>query len=84
MAPQGGTVAGKIKTLIDAAVANVDSSSRLVRQAGIGRDNQAITQMDEVMQQNAALVERAAAIAVSLQKQAAKLAQVVSLFRRER
>ncbi|MGJ7488693.1 methyl-accepting chemotaxis protein, partial [Variovorax sp. LT2P21] len=43
--------------------------------------NQAITQMDQVTQQNAALVEEAAAAAASLQDQAGSLSQVVSVFR---
>jgi methyl-accepting chemotaxis protein len=37
--------------------------------------------MDEVTQQNAALVEEAAAAAASLQDQAASLAQLVSVFK---
>jgi uncharacterized phage infection (PIP) family protein YhgE len=49
--------------------------------AGIEQINQAITQMDQVTQQNAALVEEAAAAAASLQEQAAGLSQVVSVFR---
>jgi uncharacterized phage infection (PIP) family protein YhgE len=51
--------------------------------AGIEQVNQAITQMDDVTQQNAALVEEAAAAAESLQDQAGKLAQAVSVFRLE-
>jgi methyl-accepting chemotaxis protein len=49
--------------------------------SGIEQVNQAITQMDDVTQQNAALVEEAAAAAESLQDQAAKLAEAVSVFR---
>ncbi len=49
--------------------------------AGIGQVNQAITQMDEVTQQNAALVEQAAAAAESMQEQAEKLARLVSAFK---
>lgn len=49
--------------------------------AGIEQVNQAITQMDQVTQQNAALVEEAAAAADSLQEQAAALSEVVSVFR---
>ncbi len=49
--------------------------------AGIEQVNQAIAQMDEVTQQNAALVEEAAAASASLQDQADNLAQVVSVFR---
>jgi methyl-accepting chemotaxis protein len=47
---------------------------------GIEQVNQAITEMDGVTQQNAALVEEAAAAAESLQEQAGQLAQVVSVF----
>ena len=49
--------------------------------AGIEQVNQAITQMDDATQQNAALVEEAAAAAMSLQDQASKLAEAVSVFK---
>ncbi len=48
---------------------------------GIEQINQAIGQMDQVTQQNAALVEEAAAAAQSLESQARNLVQVVSVFR---
>jgi methyl-accepting chemotaxis protein len=48
---------------------------------GIDQVGQAVTQMDEVTQQNAALVEQAAAAAQSLDDQAAKLHASVSVFR---
>ena len=48
---------------------------------GIEQVNAAITQMDDVTQQNAALVEEAAAAASSLEEQAASLAQLVSTFK---
>jgi len=48
---------------------------------GINQINQAIVQMDEVTQQNAALVEEAAAAANSLQEQAAQLEEMVSTFK---
>jgi uncharacterized phage infection (PIP) family protein YhgE len=48
---------------------------------GIEQVNQAITQMDDATQQNAALVEEAAAAAESLQNQAGKLAEAVSVFK---
>ncbi|MBB5393629.1 MULTISPECIES: methyl-accepting chemotaxis protein [unclassified Herbaspirillum] len=51
---------------------------------GIQQVNLAITQMDEVTQQNAALVEQAAAAAGSLQDQAGKLAELVSVFKLDR
>jgi methyl-accepting chemotaxis protein len=49
--------------------------------AGIGQVNQAIVQMDHVTQQNAALVEEAAAAADSMQSQARQLLAVVSIFK---
>ncbi|WP_332847727.1 methyl-accepting chemotaxis protein [Massilia sp. S19_KUP03_FR1] len=48
---------------------------------GIAQVNQAIGQMDEATQRNAALVEESAAAAASMQEQAAKLAEVVSVFK---
>ena len=49
--------------------------------SGIEQINQAISQMDNVTQQNASLVEEAAAASEALQSQAAKLAELVSVFR---
>ncbi|TAL97102.1 MAG: methyl-accepting chemotaxis protein [Paraburkholderia sp.] len=51
--------------------------------SGISQVGRAVTQMDEVTQQNAALVEEAAAGAASLQDQAARLHDTVSAFRVE-
>ncbi|SAL82975.1 methyl-accepting chemotaxis sensory transducer [Caballeronia choica] len=48
--------------------------------SGIEQVARAVTQMDEVTQQNAALVEEAAAAAQSLEDQAARLRQAVSVF----
>ncbi len=48
---------------------------------GIEQVNMAITQMDEVTQQNAALVEEAAAAAESLEEQAINMADIVSRFK---
>ncbi len=48
---------------------------------GIEQINQAISQMDNVTQQNAGLVEEAAAASEALQNQAGKLAKLVSVFR---
>ncbi|RNF28894.1 chemotaxis protein, partial [Massilia aurea] len=47
---------------------------------GIEQINQAVTEMDAVTQQNAALVEEAAAAAQSLKEQSARLAETVSVF----
>ncbi|QKQ47945.1 methyl-accepting chemotaxis protein [Achromobacter denitrificans] len=49
--------------------------------SGIDQVNRAVSQMDEVTQQNAALVEQAAAAAGSLQEQAQRLAEAVSVFK---
>lgn len=49
--------------------------------AGIAQVNHAVTNMDEVTQQNAALVEEAAAAAESLQDQAAQLSELVGVFK---
>lgn len=56
------------------------SAASLEQTSGIEQINQAIAQMDEVTQQNAALVEQAAA-AASLQDQAGNLAKVVAVFK---
>src|SRR5690606_3262663 len=57
------------------------SSASLEQADGIGQVNLAVTEMDSVVQQNAALVEEAAAEAGSLQEQAARLAEAVSVFK---
>jgi methyl-accepting chemotaxis protein len=48
---------------------------------GIGEVNDAVGQLDQMTQQNAALVEEAAAAAQSLKEQAAGLARMVASFR---
>jgi methyl-accepting chemotaxis protein len=52
--------------------------------AGIDQVSQAVTQMDQVTQQNAALVEEAAAAAESLEEQSRKLMQAVAVFKSSR
>jgi methyl-accepting chemotaxis protein len=61
--------------IADISVATTEQSD------GIGQVNQALAQMDGVTQQNAALVEEAAAAAESLRDQAGHLADVVSVFK---
>lgn len=56
------------------------SAASLEQSSGIEQVNTAITQMDDVTQQNAALVEEAAAAAQSLEEQAQQMVQVVSSF----
>ena len=48
---------------------------------GIGQVNTAVTQLDQMTQQNAALVEQSAAAAESMKDQAARLAEVVGTFK---
>ncbi|CAH0321800.1 Methyl-accepting chemotaxis protein II [Rahnella aquatilis] len=48
---------------------------------GIEEINKAITQMDEVTQQNAALVQEASSAAYSLNEQAERLSQAISIFK---
>ena len=49
--------------------------------AGIEQVNQAVTQMDDMTQQNAALVEQTAAASASLQEQALSLVASMSIFK---
>jgi methyl-accepting chemotaxis protein len=57
------------------------SSAGREQEMGIAQINQAVLEMDAVTQQNAALVEEAAAAAESLQEQATRLTEVVSVFK---
>ncbi len=57
------------------------SSASYEQSDGIEQVNRAVAEMDGVTQQNAALVEEAAAAAGSLQEQAARLAEAVSVFK---
>jgi len=59
------------------------SAASAEQSTGIGQVNQAIVQMDDATQQNAALVEEAAAATESLQEQAATLVALVGQFRLE-
>ncbi|QOY96600.1 HAMP domain-containing protein [Massilia sp. UMI-21] len=78
----GATMGGIVQAVQRVAdlMGEIDSASREQSQ-GIGQVNQSIAAMDDVTQQNAALVEEAAAAAGALEDQAAKLAQVVGAFR---
>ena len=67
-------------TRVTDVMAEITSASA-EQAVGIEQVNAAITQMDGVTQQNAALVEEAAAAAASMQDQAAILSQLVSTFK---
>ncbi|APD13512.1 chemotaxis protein [Pandoraea pulmonicola] len=57
------------------------SAASVEQSSGIEQVNRAVTQMDEMTQQNAALVEEASAAAAALEAQAARLRESVALFR---
>ncbi|MFS8931762.1 methyl-accepting chemotaxis protein [Cupriavidus taiwanensis] len=57
------------------------SAASAEQSSGIEQVNQAVAQMDEVTQQNAALVEEAAAAAGALEEQAGRLQSAVATFR---
>jgi len=57
------------------------SSASVEQTQGISQVGDAVNQLDQVTQQNAALVEESAAAADSLKQQAANLAKVVSVFK---
>ncbi|HEX8615182.1 MAG TPA: methyl-accepting chemotaxis protein [Telluria sp.] len=67
---------GRVNAIIAEITVATDEQSQ-----GISQVNQAIAEMDGVTQQNAALVEQAAAAAESLQFQAAQLAKAVNTFK---
>jgi methyl-accepting chemotaxis protein len=80
---QAGTtmneVVASVKRVTD-IVGEISAASQEQSQ-GIEEVGRAITNIDETTQQNAALVEESAAAAQSLQDQAAKLMQLVSVFK---
>lgn len=57
------------------------SSASVEQSAGVGQVSEAISQMDQTTQQNAALVEESAAAAASLKSQAHLLVQAVARFK---
>ncbi|MBN9358358.1 methyl-accepting chemotaxis protein [Herbaspirillum huttiense] len=78
----GSTIRSVVESVrkVSDVVAEITSASREQSQ-GIQQTNDAVAHMDQATQQNAALVEEAAAGAQQLQEQAARLAEVVALFR---
>jgi len=80
---EAGATMGEIVTSVKhvADIMGEITAASQEQSTGIEEVNRAITQMDEITQQNAALVEQAAAAAESLQEQADTLAQAVSVFK---
>jgi len=86
----GSELVGRAGETMEKVVASVKRVSDVINEitaagpeqtAGIEQINQAIVQMDQVTQQNAALVEEAAAAAGALQEQAANLVEKVRVFK---
>ncbi|NVI84141.1 methyl-accepting chemotaxis protein [Janthinobacterium sp. BJB401] len=83
LAAQAGTTMSEVVASV-ARVSNIIAEITVASQeqsTGIEQINQAVTQMDSVTQQNASLVEEAAAAAESLRDQASHLVQTVSIFK---
>lgn len=72
-------IVGRV-TEIDKLVGSIAASSE-DQASGLNEINQAITQMDQVTQQNAAMVEEATAASASLKSESRHLAASVSRFR---
>ena len=80
---QAGTTMGEIVASVQRVtdiMAEISAASQ-EQSSGIEQVNQAVVQMDETTQQNAALVEEASAAARSMAEQANLLAEAVSVFR---
>ena len=80
---EAGATMGEVVTSVQ-RVTDIISEISLATQeqsAGIDQINTAISQMDHVTQQNAALVEEAAAASAALEEQAARLMEAVSVFK---
>ncbi|MBI5334450.1 MAG: Tar ligand binding domain-containing protein [Burkholderiales bacterium] len=88
----GGTLVGQAGDTMQAVVQQVARVNDLLSEisaasheqsTGIGQVGDAVTQLDQVTQQNAALVEESAAAAESLRVQAAALIRLVEVFKLE-
>jgi methyl-accepting chemotaxis protein len=76
-----GSVVASVQQVND--IINRISSASTEQADGIAEVNRAVGQMDDMTQQNAALVEEAAAAAASLHEQTVNLARAVSVFQIE-
>jgi methyl-accepting chemotaxis protein len=76
-----GSVVASVQQVND--IINRISAASDEQAEGIGEVNRAVGQMDDMTQQNAALVEQAAAAAASLHEQTVNLAGAISIFKIE-
>ena len=74
-------VVGAIRRVTD--IVGEISAASLEQSLGVAQVGEAVTQMDQVTRQNAALVEEMAAAASSLKGQAEDLVRVVAVFQLE-
>ena len=78
----GDTMSEVVKSIQRVADIVAEISAASVEQSsGVGQVSEAVSNIDQVTQQNAALVEEMAAAASSLRNQAGELVQTVSIFR---
>jgi methyl-accepting chemotaxis protein len=87
---EGGKQVAKAGTTMEEVLASVKSVTEIMgeisiasheQSTGIDEINMAITQMDQVTQQNASLVNESAAAAQSLQEQAEQLSRAIGIFK---
>lgn len=83
LAETAGTTMTEIIRSVDdlSSIMNDIALASQQQSSGIVQVNEAITQMDDVTQQNAALVEEAAAAAASLQDQTHRVMQTLNIFK---
>jgi methyl-accepting chemotaxis protein len=72
-------IVGSVQRVSD--IINEITAASTEQSEGISQINSSVTQLDQMTQQNAALVEESAAAAESLKDQAVRLSQAVSVFR---
>jgi len=73
-----GEIVGAIRRVSDIMEEIVAATTQ--QATGIGEVNQAVAQLDRMTQQNAALVEQAAAAAQALREQSAQMTEMVGVF----
>jgi aerotaxis receptor len=72
-------IVGQVRSVTD--LVNEISHSTTEQSGGIGQVNIAVSQLDQMTQQNAALVEQSAAAAESLKGQASRLVEAIGVYR---
>ena len=77
-----GEIVASVKRVSD--IVGEISSAAGAQNKGIEQINTSIVQLDQMTQQNSALVEESAAAADSLKEQAGRLGSVVAAFRLDR